>query len=110
MLSGPLFFERYACMPFPICQPCNVHEDVRFCSSDDSVHVTECGGVLELHHSRMCIILVAVESGEFVHLDLNCNNALSLGISHINPRGRSKRQVDRLSRPKEHCHFSSLQH
>ena len=58
------------------------HDDVHVCSSDDSVHVTECGGVLELHHSPMCLLLVAVESGEFVHLDLNCNKALSLGILH----------------------------
>ena len=87
------------------------HEDVRFCSSDDNVHVTECGGVLELHHSPMCILLVAVESAQSVHLDLNyCNKALSLGISHINPPGRSKRRVGRLSRPNEHCHISSLQH
>ena len=59
------------------------HEDVRFCSSDDSVLVTEWGGVMELHHSRICVILVVVQSGECVHLDLNCNKALSLGISHI---------------------------
>ena len=75
------------------------HEDVIFCSSDDCVHVTECGGWLELHHYR--ILLIAVESGEFVHLDLS-NKALSLGISHINPPGRSKRH--------ERCHLSSLQH
>ena len=87
------------------------HEDVRFCSSDDSVHLTDCGGVLELNHSRICLLLVAVESAQSVHLDLNnCNKALSLGISHINPPGRSKRWVDRLSRPNEHCHLSSLQH
>ena len=86
------------------------HEDVRFCSSDDSVHVTVCSGVLELHHARICLLLVAVASGELVHLDLNCNKALSLGISHINPTGRSKRRVDRLSRPNELCHLSSLQH
>ena len=58
------------------------HEDVRVCGSDDIVHLTECGGVLELHHSRICLLLVAVESGEFVHLDLNCNKALRLGLSH----------------------------
>ena len=85
------------------------HEDnVRFCSSDDSVHVSD--GMLELHHSRICLLLVAVESGEFVNIDLNCNKALSLGISHINQLGRSKRRVDRLSRPNEHYHLSSLQH
>ena len=84
------------------------HEDVRFCSSDDSVHVTD--GMLELHHSRICLLLVAVESGAFVHLDLNYNKALRFGISHINPTGRTKRRVDRLSRPNEHCHLSSLQH
>ena len=66
--------------------------------------------MLELHHSRICILLVAVESGEFVHFDLNCNKALNLGISHINPHGYSKRRVDSLSRPNEHCHISSLQH
>ena len=59
-------------------------EDVRVWSSDDSVLETECGGVVELQdHSRICLLLVAVESGEFVHLDLNCKKALSLGISHI---------------------------
>ena len=57
----------------------------------------------------VCLLLVAVESGEFVHLDLNCKKALSLGISHINSHCRSKRRVDRLSRPNEHCHLSSLQ-
>ena len=24
------------------------------------------------HHSRICLLLGAVESGEFVHIDLNC--------------------------------------
>ena len=57
-------------------------EDVRVCSSDDSVHLTECGGMLKLHHSRVCLPLVAVQSGEFVHLDLSCNKAMSLRISH----------------------------
>ena len=75
------------------------HEDVRFCSSDAVVHVTEYGGVLELRHSRISyiLLLVAVESGAFVHLDLNCIKALSLGISHINQPGCLKRRVDRLS-------------
>ena len=59
------------------------HEDVRVWSSDDSVLVTECGGVVELqHHSRICIILVAVVSVESVHIYLNCKKALGLGISH----------------------------
>ena len=61
------------------------------------------------HHYRICLLLVAVENGEFVHLDLNSKKALSLGISHNSP-SHSKRLVDRLSRPNEHCHLSSLQH
>ena len=81
------------------------HEDnVRFCNSDDSVHVTD--GMLELYHSRICLILVAVENGDFVNIDLNCNKTLSLGISHINQPGRSKRSVHRFSSPNEHCHLS----
>ena len=81
---------------------------VRFCNSDDSFRVTD--GMLELHHSRICLFLVAVESGNFENIDLNCNKTLSLGISHINQPGRSKRMVHRCSRPHEHCHLSSLQH
>ena len=78
------------------------HEDVRFWSTDDSVLVTECGGVVELqHHSRICLILVAVEIGESVRLYLNCEKALGLGISHTNSPCRSKRRVNRLSRPNE---------
>ena len=73
------------------------HEYVRVWSSDDSVLVTECGGVVESHqHSRICLLLVAVERGEFVHLDLNCKNASSLGLAIINSFCRSKRHVDRL--------------
>ena len=85
------------------------HEDVRVCSSDDSVHLTECGGVLKLHHSRICLLVVAVQSGEFVHLDLSCNKALSLRISHKSTLP-FEATVDRLSRPNVHCHLNSLQH
>ena len=60
------------------------HEYVRIWSSHDSVLVTECNGVMEVqHHSRICLLLVAVASGEFVHIDLNCKKASSLGISDI---------------------------
>ena len=33
--------------------------------------------------SYMCLLLVVVESVDFVHLDLNSKKALRLGISHI---------------------------
>ena len=49
----------------------NVEHGVLLQVSDDSVHVTD--GMLELHHSRICLLLVAVESGEFANIDLNCN-------------------------------------
>ena len=58
--------------------------------------------------SYRCLLLVVVESVDFVHLDLNSKKALRLGISHNSPR-RPKRRVDRLSPPNEHCHLSSLQ-
>ena len=45
-----------------------------------------------------CLLFDSVENGEFVHIDLNCKEALSLGRSHINSPSRSKRQVDRVSR------------
>ena len=49
------------------------HGDVRVWGSDDSVLINECGGVVELkHYSRICLILVAVEREELLHLDLNC--------------------------------------
>ena len=33
--------------------------------------------------SYMCLLLVVVESVDFVHLDLNSKTALRLGISHM---------------------------
>ena len=49
------------------------------------------------HLARICLLLDAIENGEFVHIDLNCKEALILGISHINSPRRSKRRVDRVS-------------
>ena len=66
---------------------------------------------MELQHPfRVCLLSVAVESGEFVRLDLNCKKALRLGIPPTKSPRRSKRRVDRLSPPNEHCDLSSLQH
>ena len=55
---------------------------------------------LKVWRQRSCYrVSVAIESGEFVHLELhNCKKALSLGISHINSLRHSKRRVDRHSR------------
>ena len=87
------------------------HEYVRVWRSDAqrSCNRVRRRGGYTTHHS-LRLVLVAVERGEFVHLELNnCKKALSLGVSHINSLRRSKRRVDRLSHPNEHCHLSSLQ-